>query len=77
MTADAQLAEAQRLLDAHVTSSADGCCVACGIPGPCPKRETAVVMFSRTLRLPRRKPGASRPEAIGRRSSPYTWFGNE
>jgi hypothetical protein len=75
-TADAQLDEAQRLLDTHVTSSVDGRCVECGKPGPCPKRETAVVVFSRTLRLPRRQPGATRPEAIGRPSSPGGWFGS-
>jgi hypothetical protein len=74
VTADAQLAEAQRLLDTHATSSAHGRCIECGTPGPCPKRETAVVIFSRTLRLPRRQPGATQPEAIGRLSSPGGWF---
>jgi hypothetical protein len=76
VTADAQLAEAQGLLDAHVTSSADGRCIACGTPGPCHKRESAVVIFSRTLRLPRRQPGATQPEAIMRSSSPGGWFGS-
>ncbi|GAA1809731.1 hypothetical protein GCM10009835_31240 [Planosporangium flavigriseum] len=76
MTADTQLAEAQHLLDTHVTSSADGRCVECGIPGPCPKRETAVVMFSRTLRLPRRQPGATRPDAIRRLPPSDGWFGS-
>jgi hypothetical protein len=51
-TADAQLAQAQRILDKHVTSSANGRCIECGKPGPCPVRETAVVIFSRSLRLP-------------------------
>jgi hypothetical protein len=64
MTAERQLAEAQVMLDTHVTSSADGRCVECGVPGPCPGREVAVVVFSRTLRLPRRQPGATRPDAI-------------
>jgi hypothetical protein len=67
MTADEQLAEAQRTLDTHITSSANGRCLTCGIPGPCYKRETAVVIFSRTLRLPRRQPGATRPELVGAR----------
>lgn len=66
-TADQQLGEAQRVLDTHVTSSADGRCIACGSYGPCYKRENAVVIFSRTLRLPRRQPGATRPELVGAR----------
>lgn len=59
-----QLIEAQRTLDAHVTSSVDGRCMACGSPGPCWRRESAVAIFSRSLRLPARLPGASRPELI-------------
>ncbi len=66
-TAEQQLAEAQRLLDTHITASADGRCLACGVPGPCYKRENAVVIFSRTLRLPRRQPGATRPELVSAR----------
>src|SRR5947207_2993068 len=50
MTAEDQLAAAQRVLDLHVTSSATGRCLACGSMGPCYKRETAVVIFSRSLR---------------------------
>ncbi|OLE26602.1 MAG: hypothetical protein AUG44_12405 [Actinobacteria bacterium 13_1_20CM_3_71_11] len=64
-TCDEQLADAQRTLDTHITSSANGRCLKCGTPGPCYKRETAVVIFSRTLRLPRRRPGATRPELVG------------
>ena len=67
MTADDQLAEAQRTLDTHITSSATGRCLACGTLGPCWRRETAVSIFSRTLRLPRRHPGATRPELVGAR----------
>jgi hypothetical protein len=67
MTADEQLGEAQRVLDTHITSSATGRCLACGSLGPCHKRENAVVTFSRTLRLPRRKPMATRPELVGAR----------
>jgi hypothetical protein len=66
-TADQRLAEAQRTLDTHITSSATGHCLACGILGPCWRRENAVVVFSRTLRLPRRQPGATRPELVGAR----------
>ncbi len=76
-TADEQLAQAQRTLDAHVTSSATGRCLACGAPGPCYKRETAVVIFSRTVRLPRRQPGATHPELVagGVGSAGKSWFG--
>jgi hypothetical protein len=59
VTAERQLAEAQRILDTHVTSSRDGRCCACGLPGPCSRRATAVVVFSRSLRLPRRATGAA------------------
>jgi hypothetical protein len=66
-TADAQLGPAQAILNEHVTSSATGRCLACDSPGPCWRRENAVVIFSRTLRLPTRLPGASRPELVGAR----------
>lgn len=67
MTAEQQLADAQRTLDTHITSSSTGRCLACDIPGPCHQRENAVVTFSRTLRLPHREPGATRPELVGAR----------
>jgi hypothetical protein len=66
-TADVQLADAQRTLDTHITSSRDGRCLQCGTPGPCYKRENALVIFSRTLRLPRRQPGTTQPELVGAR----------
>jgi hypothetical protein len=72
MSADQQLDRAQRVLDTHVTSSATGCCLECGTVGPCWRRESAVVVFSRTLRLPTRQPGASRPELINARRIPAT-----
>jgi hypothetical protein len=62
-----ELASAQLILDEHVTDSRSGRCRACGTPGPCWRRETAVVVFSRYGRLPRRRPGATRPEAVGAR----------
>jgi len=62
-----QLAIAQQVLDEHITSSVDGRCLKCGVPGPCYRRETAVVVFSRFLRLPRRIPGLTRPELVGSR----------
>lgn len=66
-SAEGQLSEAQKILDTHVTSSATGRCLACGSPGPCWRRESAVAIFSRSLRLPTRSPGASRPELINAR----------
>jgi hypothetical protein len=63
-TAEDRLAEAQRTLDRHITSSVNGRCIECGRFGPCPVRETAVVIFSRLLRLPVRRPGATPPELI-------------
>ena len=48
-TAAERLAEAQRTLDTHITSSATGRCLACGTLGPCYKRENAVVIFSREV----------------------------
>lgn len=69
-SADQQLSQAQRVLDTHVTSSATGRCLECGTSGPCWRRESAVVVFSRALRLPIRQPGASRPELINARRVP-------
>jgi hypothetical protein len=66
-TAEERLAEAQRMLDRHITSSANGRCIECGQVGPCLARETAAVIFSRTLRLPRRRPGATRPDLVNAR----------
>lgn len=63
-SAASQLREAQEVLNAHVTSSATGRCLECDSLGPCWRRESAVVIFSRSLRLPVRLPGASRPELI-------------
>jgi hypothetical protein len=71
-TAERLLAEAQATLDRHCTGL-DGRCLACGILGPCPRRESAVVTFSRYCRMPRRRPGASRPELAGM-GSPVQWF---
>lgn len=61
----AQLHSAQTVLDEHVTSSATGRCLACDSLGPCWRRENAIVIFSRTLRLPNRQPGATRPGLVG------------
>jgi hypothetical protein len=73
-SASDQAAAAQRVLDTHVTSSATGRCLVCGSLGPCWRRENAVVIFSRTLRLPHRRPGASRPELVNARQIRVSTF---
>jgi hypothetical protein len=62
-----QTDHAQVILDRHIISSADGRCIACQLPGPCPQREAAARAFAASLRLPRRTPGATRPELINAR----------
>ena len=66
-TAHDQLISAQRTLDKHITASGTGRCMACGAASPCYRRESAVRIFSRSLRLPTRRPGATRPELVGAR----------
>ena len=61
------LARAQQVLDAHVMVLADGSCLGCGAPLPCTHRDAAAEVFVRYGRLPRRRPGASRPELVGAR----------
>ena len=77
ISAEQLLIEAQAVLDEHVTSSGTGRCLACDSPGPCWRREGAVAIFSRSLRLPVRQPGASCPELINARriSSPIPLAG--
>jgi hypothetical protein len=67
---DTELAEAHRTLITHI--SVDDRCQACGNPAPCWRRETAVSVFSRRYRLPRRTPGATLADP----RSPVTWFGD-
>lgn len=62
-----QLWSAQRLLDIHVISSSDGRCLGCGQLGSCRPRQHAAAIFSQTLRLPQRTPGATHPERVGLR----------
>ncbi|MGN9912670.1 AAA family ATPase [Phytohabitans sp. LJ34] len=62
-----QMAIAQEVLDEHVTSSATGLCLKYGVRGPCYRRETATVVFSRFLRLPRLTPGLTWPQLVGAR----------
>lgn len=69
-----QVQAAQYALDRHVTSSATGQCLCCGRPGPCAVREESATVFARYRQLPRRTPGATRPELIhARRLAPTRW----
>jgi hypothetical protein len=70
-TAERLLSEAQATLNEHATGI-DGRCLACDVPGPCPHRESAVRVFSRYCRMPRRRPGATRPELTGMPTG--SWF---
>jgi hypothetical protein len=65
--ANDQLAQARGTLDKHITSSINGHCLGCGTPGPCYKRENAVVIFSRAVRLPPCPSGATQPDSVGAR----------
>jgi hypothetical protein len=62
-----QVDHAQLVLERHAVSSADGQCLACQHPGPCQHYENAVQVFALSFRLPRRTPGATRPELINAR----------
>jgi hypothetical protein len=57
-----QLAMAQEVIDQHAVSSADGRCLGCGVPGPCVRHLTAVVVFRRFDRLPRHRAGQAGPQ---------------
>lgn len=62
-----QYLAAQAVLDQHVTSCGTGRCIECGALGPCYRREAAVSVISRTVWLPTRTPGLSRPQLVGAR----------
>lgn len=74
VAADDQLTEAQRDLDEHTISST-GFCMACQVLGPCKPRAEAESIFYRSLRLPVRHPGATRPELLGARQVGTGWLG--
>lgn len=64
--ADAKMrAAAQAILDAHVLLSGTLLCFGCGQYGPCPQRQTALIIMSRHHWLPVRTPGATRPVLVG------------
>ena len=63
-------ADAQRVLDAHPLSAASGRCLRCDTEGECWLRVVALRTFAQHRLLPRRRPGATRPELIGARRVP-------
>jgi hypothetical protein len=69
-----QIDRAQAILDRHAVSSADGLCVECKVLGPCPEHEAAAKLFRMAARLPRRRPGATRPELIGAQQTGFNWL---
>ncbi len=62
-----RLAAAQAALDGHPVSLRDGRCITCRTEGGCDEREEASRLFARYGMLPRRCPGATRPELVGAR----------
>ena len=55
---------AQLVVDRHAIDAATERCLWCEIDGPCEARQDALAVLGAYGRLPRRRPGATRPEAI-------------
>ncbi|GAA0907658.1 hypothetical protein Vau01_014260 [Virgisporangium aurantiacum] len=74
---------AQVVVDGHAIDAATERCVRCAVPGPCEARRDALAVLGSYGRLPRRRPGATRPEEIvisagapSRSSGPsFGWLG--
>jgi len=69
-----QIDHAQATLDRHAVSSGDGLCVECKVLGPCAEHEAATKVFALSARLPRRRPGATRPELTGAKRDGFGWL---
>ncbi len=69
-----QVDQAQAVLDRHAVSSADGLCVTCKVLGPCREHEAAAKVFTLSVRLPQRRPGATRPELLGAKRMDFRWL---
>jgi hypothetical protein len=69
-----QIEHAQATLDLHTVSSGDGLCTQCKVLGPCAPREAAAKLFTRSARLPRRRPGATRPESMVAKRDGFNWL---
>ncbi|MDG4828267.1 hypothetical protein O7627_02975 [Solwaraspora sp. WMMD1047] len=70
VTAYEELHAAQDQLDRHTPNSGNGLCSGCEAVAPCGCRRAALRVFGRYGVLPRRWPGATRPDLIGR-SGPW------
>lgn len=70
----AELDAAQAQLNRHTGSSESGRCLTCGEEDPCSARLVALQVFGRYEELPRRWPGASRPERVGGFNSWPGWL---
>lgn len=62
-----QLDQIQRVIALHAIDASSGRCVNCNVPGPCIPRRDADYALAVRFELPQRRPGATRPEAIGAR----------
>jgi hypothetical protein len=69
-------AQAQHLLDLHVTSAVTGRCLVCRRPGPCAARVAAERLFAEYGLLPARRPAAAvhTGEFDMQPAEPFPWF---
>nr|MDT0662594.1 hypothetical protein [Micromonospora sp. DSM 115978] len=75
VTAYEELRAAQDQLDRHTPNSGSGLCGGCGNESPCGCRRAALRVFGRYRVLPRRWPGATRPDLIGDANPWSGWLG--
>jgi hypothetical protein len=61
-----QIHTAQLTIDAHVLNATTGRCLPCRTDWPCRPATEALTALDRYRRLPRRRPGATRPELLDR-----------
>jgi hypothetical protein len=61
-----QIQAAQLTIDAHVLDAATSRCQPCDRAWPCPPATQALATLNRYRQLPRRRPGATRPELLDR-----------
>lgn len=71
-----QLRAAQVQLDQHTAGSGNTHCPACSGEDPCAIRRAALRVFGRYGCLPRRWPGATRPETVTGAVVWSGWLGN-
>jgi hypothetical protein len=60
-----QVNEAQDVMAIHAVFASTEKCVVCGVTAPCDPRSNALRALRRYGLLPKRRPGATRPELIG------------